>query len=72
MKLTSKARSKLPHSSFALPGRGEGPKGKGSGSYPIPDAKHARLALSMVSKYGTPAEKATVRGKVKRKYPGIG
>jgi hypothetical protein len=68
MKLTSRGRNKLPSSSFALPGKGEGPKGKGSGSYPIPDASHARAALSMVSKYGTPAEQAAVRAKVKSKF----
>ena len=70
--LTSKARSKLPSSNFALPGKGEGPKGKGSGSYPIPDASHARNALARVSQHGSPAEKAKVRAAVKRKFPAIG
>lgn len=70
--LSSKQRAKLPTKSFALPGKGEGPKGKGSGSYPIPDASHARNALARVSQHGTPAEKQTVRAKVARKYPGIG
>lgn len=70
--LTAKRRSKLPSSSFALPGKGEGPKGKGSGSYPIPDASHARNALARVSQHGTPAEKAAVRKKVAAKFPNIG
>jgi hypothetical protein len=70
--LTAKERRKLPSSDFALPGRGKGPEGKGSGSYPIPDAKHARAALSMVSRYGSPAEKAKVRAKVHQKFPDIG
>lgn len=64
-------RKALPKSSFALPGRGEGPSGKGAGSYPIPDASHARNALARVSQHGTSAEKATVRRKVKAKFPGI-
>jgi hypothetical protein len=38
----------------------------------VPDAKHARLALSMVSRYGDSGEKAAVRKKVHSKYPGIG
>jgi hypothetical protein len=65
-------RKRLPKSSFALPGKGEGPSGKGAGSYPIPDKGHARNALARVSQHGTSAEKAKVRAAVKRKFPGIG
>ena len=60
--LSAAARSKLPSSAFAVPA---------TRSYPIHDANHARLALAMVSKYGSPAEKAAVHAKVKRKYPNI-
>lgn len=60
-KLTTSARNSLPGKSFALPGR----------RYPINDPTHARDALSRVSQNGTPAEKATVRAKVKAKYPSI-
>jgi hypothetical protein len=70
--LTAKRRNKLPSKDFALPGKGEGKRGKGSGSYPIPDKGHARAALSRVSQHGTPAEKAKVRSAVERKFPGIG
>jgi hypothetical protein len=56
----------MPSSSFARPGKGEGPKGAGSGSYPIPDKKHARLAIQLSG--GAP----DVRAKVKAKYPSIG
>ena len=69
--LTAAERRALPNKDFALPGKGEGPKGKQAGSYPIPDEKHARSALSLVSQHGTPAEKATVRAKVKKKFPNI-
>jgi hypothetical protein len=71
-KLTASQRQKLPSSDFALPGKGEGPKGAGSGSYPIPDANHARNALARVSQHGSPAQKAAVRAKVRAKYPEIG
>jgi hypothetical protein len=71
-RLTARARQKLPRSDFALPGKGEGPKGAGSGSYPVPDAKHGRLALAMVSRHGSPAQKAAVRAKVHAKFPDIG
>ena len=69
--LTAAERRALPNKDFALPGKGEGPKGKQAGSYPIPDEKHARSALSLVSQHGTPEEKATVRAKVKKKFPNI-
>ena len=70
--LTTRARKALPSKSFALPGKGEGASGKGAGSYPIPNASHARNALARVAQHGTPAEKATVRAKVAAKYPAIG
>jgi len=70
--LSAKERQSLPKSSFALPGKGKGPKGAGAGSYPIPDASHARNALARVSQHGSPAQKAQVRAKVHAKFPGIG
>jgi hypothetical protein len=69
--LSSKRRQSMKSSEFALPGKGEGPKGAGAGSYPIPDESHARNALARVAQHGSPAEQAKVRAKVKAKYPGI-
>ena len=69
--LNAAERRALPNKDFALPGKGKGPEGKQSGSYPIPDKNHARMALSMVSKHGSAAEKATVRAKVRKKFPDI-
>lgn len=63
MKLTYAARKKLKKGSFALPGKR---------AYPIENASHARNALARVSQFGSPAEKATVRAAVKRRYPSIG
>jgi len=68
-KLSGKQRQNLPSSSFALPGKGEGKSGKGSGSYPIPDKSHAQNALARAS--GKP-EESKVRAAVARKFPGIG
>lgn len=68
-RLTAHERQSLPKSDFALPGRGSGPKGAGSGSYPIPDESHARNALARAS--GKSVESA-VRAKVHAKYPDIG
>jgi hypothetical protein len=62
MKLTSNARKHISSGNFALPGR----------RYPINDAAHARNALSRISQFGSPEEKAKVRSKIHSKYPGIG
>jgi hypothetical protein len=70
--LTAGERQKLPRKDFALPGKGEGPKGAGAGSYPIQNVAHARNALARVSQHGSSAEKAAVRAKVHAKYPEIG
>ena len=60
-KLTTATRKNLPSSTFALPGR----------RYPIEDEAHARNALARVAQDGTPAEKATVRRKVRTLFPEI-
>ena len=70
-KLTTKVRKALPKSEFALPGKGSGKSGKGPGAYPIPDAAHGRNALARASQFATPEEKAKIRSKVARKFPGI-
>jgi len=66
-RLKMKQRKALASSSFAIPS-----KAPGSGSYPIPDRSHAANALARVSQHGSPAEKAQVRAKVRRKYPNMG
>ncbi len=70
--LSAKQRSALPDSDFALPGKGDGPEGKGSGSYPVNNEAHARAALAMSARYASPAEKATIRNKVAEKFPDLG
>ena len=52
-------RNALPSSTFAGPDR----------SFPIPDANHARAALSMAHNAANPA---AIRAKVHEKFPGIG
>jgi hypothetical protein len=69
--LDTEERSKLPSSDFALPGKGDGPKGKGPGSYPIPNKTHARSALSRGAQHASPAEQAKIKRKVHAKFPGI-
>lgn len=61
-------RAKMPTKDFALPSKRKG----GKGGYPIADKAHARNALARVSEFGSPSQKATVRAKVKAKFPSIG
>ena len=61
-KLTSAGRAALPTKTFALPGQRK---------YPIPDASHARNALSRASANATPEQQKTIKAAVKRKFPGI-
>ena len=43
----------------------------GKGHYPINTPKRARSALARIAANGTPAQQATVRSKVAKKYPNI-
>jgi hypothetical protein len=61
-KLTTAQRDKLASGSFVFPAKR---------AYPIPDANHARAALSMVAAHGSAAERKAVRDAVSRRYPGI-
>ena len=69
--LTAASRQSMPKSEFALPGKGEGPKGAGAGSYPIDTEARARNALARGAQHASPAELATIKRKVHSKYPGI-
>jgi len=62
-KLTAAARRKIPSSKFGLPGKGEGPQGKGSGSYPMPDKKHAAVAKAYAKRFASPAQQAKINAK---------
>lgn len=67
-KLSAGQRNSMKSSSFALPGKGKGASGKGTGAYPINDKGHAKAAL-MDSKGKAAA--GPVRAAVARKYPGM-
>jgi hypothetical protein len=71
--LSAEDRADLPKKDFAICSKADdAEEKKESGNYPIPDESHARFALAMVAKHGTPAEKARVRAAVHKKYPSIG
>jgi len=59
--LTAASRDKIKDKNFALPDR----------RYPIHDLSHARAALSMVARHGTPEEKSKVHAAVAAKWPAL-
>jgi hypothetical protein len=61
-KLTANARRHISINNFAIPEKRK---------YPIHDINHARAALSMVSRFGTPEEKKRVRNAVYSKYKNL-
>jgi hypothetical protein len=72
MAISAAQRRKLPSKSFALPGKGTGPGGKGPGSYPIDTSGRARNALARGAQHASPEQLATIKRKVHAKFPGIG
>lgn len=64
--LTAEQREDMPKKDFAV-----GPKSSNTGeeAYPIPDRRHAAVALGMAKMHHDSADLAKVRAKVKAKYP---
>lgn len=71
MAITARQRQKLPSRDFALPGKGSGKGGKGPGSYPIDTKARARKALARGAQNASPAQQATIKRAVERKFPSI-
>tara|TARA_Y100001973_G_C5202600_1_gene338977 strand:- start:1715 stop:4225 length:2511 start_codon:yes stop_codon:yes gene_type:complete len=69
-KLSAEERADIPKKDFAIPSKADDAEEKKErGNYPIPDIEHARLALAMVAKHGSPSKQAMVRAAVYEKYP---
>lgn len=65
-RLTASKRASLPKKDFGLPGQGSGPKGSGSGSYPMPDKEHASLAKGFAKRFASPAQRAKIDAKANK------
>lgn len=64
--LSKERRAELPKKDFAQPNKTEeGQKGK----YPIPDRKHAKIALGLSAMHHDTGAQAAVKRKVRAKYP---
>ena len=62
--LKASQRKKLPSSKFGLPEKAKTAKGKAeSGSYPMPDKAHARVAKSYAKRFASPAQRARINAK---------
>lgn len=61
MKLTAKKRKSLSKSTFGIPS-----KAPGSGSYPMPDKKHAAVAKGYAKRFASPAQRARINAKANR------
>lgn len=61
--LTAADRKALPKNKFALPEQRKDP---------IPNASHARAALTMGMRDASPAEKAEIRSNVHKDFPSVG
>lgn len=70
-KLTAADRRKLPSSSFGLPKK-SGASVKGAkGDYPLDTPGRAQNALGKAKRFASPAEQATIKKNVAKKYPGM-
>jgi hypothetical protein len=56
-KLTEKAKRAVPKSKRGLPGK------SGTGSYPMPDKKHAAVAKGYAKRFASPAQRAKINAK---------
>ena len=61
MRLSALARHGLSKSQFGVPS-----KAPGSGSYPMPDKKHAAVAKGYAARFASPAQRVKIDAKANR------
>lgn len=59
-KLTERQKKAVPKSQRGLPNK------SGTGSYPMPDKLHARVAKAYAKRYASPAEQAKINAKANK------
>ena len=65
-KLTAAARKKVPKSQMGLPSKAQKGRGAVTGSYPMPDKAHARVAKSYAARFASPSQRAQIDAKANR------
>lgn len=71
-KLTAAGRKAVPASKTGLPGKRTKKGGAVSGSYPMPDKKHAAVAKSFAARYASPAQRKKIDAKANKILKGKG
>lgn len=62
-KLNASDRKNIPKSKMGLPSKSTKKGGAVTGSYPMPDKKHAALAKAYAKRFATPAQQKTINAK---------
>lgn len=66
VRLTAAARRRVPASKTGLPGKRSKKGGAVTGSYPMPDRKHAAIAKGYAKRFASPAQRAKIDAKANR------
>lgn len=65
-KLTAAQRKNVPKSKMGLPGKATKKGGAVTGSYPMPDRKHAAVAKAYAKRFASPAQRAQINAKANK------
>lgn len=65
-KLTAAMRRKIPKRQMGLPSKAKKGRGAVTGSYPMPDRKHAAVAKAYAKRFATPAQQKVIDAKANR------
>lgn len=65
-RLTAKSRRRVPASETGLPSKRTKKGGAVTGSYPMPDRKHAAIAKAYARRFASPAQRARIDAKANK------
>lgn len=65
-RLTAATRKKVPASKTGLPGNRTKKGGAVTGSYPMPDKTHARVAKAYATRFASPSQRTKIDAKANR------
>lgn len=66
MRLTAASRREVPKSQMGLPGKAKKGRGAVTGSYPMPDRKHAAIAKGYAKRFASPSQRVQIDAKANR------
>jgi hypothetical protein len=65
-RLTAASRRNIPKSEMGLPGKAKKGRGAVTGSYPMPDRKHAAVAKGYAKRFASPSERKVIDAKANK------